>query len=118
MTNYRFKKECEQNKIVLRAQKVVVDKTNLTDELAEIILNTPGISHNVELIPGRTPDKKKDDIPAIAGEIPLPPSIVSALQEAKIEEKPLKKAQEERELNLNTLRPSTAKPTAKGKGKK
>lgn len=118
MTNYRFKKECSENKIVLRAQKVVVDKTNLTDDLAEIILNTPGISHNIELIPGRVVEDKKKEVANEAGEIPLPPSIVSALQEAGIEKKPSIEVPKEKELPLNTSKPSTAKPMQKKKGKK
>lgn len=118
MTNYRFKKECEQNKIVLRSQKVVVDRTNLTDELAEIILNTPGISHNIELIPGRAVESKKKETPSAEGEIPLPQSIVSALQEAEIEKKPLKEVAPEKELTSSISKPSTAKPTPKKRGKK
>lgn len=118
MTNYRFKKECAQNKIVLRAQKVVVDSTNLTDDLAEIILNTPGISHNIELIPGKVVESKKKDVANEAGEVPLPESIVSALQEAGIEKKPSKEVPKEKESPSSTSKQLTAKPTTKKKGKR
>lgn len=129
MTNYRFTKGNELNKIVLRDHKVIVSHENLTDELAEIILNTPGMEHNIELIPGRqqiVSDKKKEEI---TGEVKLPESIVSALKEAGIEKRPLKvvvskkesikkEAPAKEEAPLVTSKPSTEKEQPKKKGKR
>lgn len=114
MTNYRFKKEFENNAIKMTRKMIKVTKDNLTDELAEEILNMPAFRHNIELIPGKEQEvliKKK----AEGGELELPESIVSALKEAETEEQGLSKQQPEKESSSSSSMPTKEKAGKKKK---
>lgn len=118
MTNYRFTKGNETSRIILKQQRVVVTPANLTDELAQIILNMPAFSHNIEIIPGREgviSEKKRADQ---TGEIELPESIRLALKEAKIDENALNTQLKKKESNSNTSMPLMVKSTKRGRPKK
>lgn len=112
--NYQFTKGNEKNKILLREQRAVVTKDNLTDELAEVILSLPAFAHNIEVKPGCEGDvliKKK----AQDGVLELPTSILSALKEAEVGVNDLQPSVSESESNLIGEKPMTAKRGRKKK---
>lgn len=112
--NYQFTKGNENNKILLRAQRAVVTKDNLTDQLAEIVLSLPSFAHNIEVKSGCEADvliKKK----AQDGVLELPTSILSALKEAEVGVNDLQPSAIESELNVTGEKPTTERRGRKKK---
>ncbi|HYH14014.1 MAG TPA: hypothetical protein VD794_02270 [Flavisolibacter sp.] len=54
---YRFKKEFADAKIAIAGQRELITKENLTDELGDLIMKQPHLSHNIELT--EEPEEKK-----------------------------------------------------------